>query len=92
MASPSALISPRNSLRNTSMSERRSTRRMRLWQNRLTTSPQGFPISYSVNGRQFIAMPVGVGAASWGTTIPLMLTPDVKRPNTGNALFVFALP
>ncbi len=36
-------------------------------------------------------MPVGVGAASWGTAIPLMLTPDVKRPNTGNALFVFAL-
>jgi alcohol dehydrogenase (cytochrome c) len=63
-----------------------------LWQNRLTTSPQGFPISYSVNGRQYIAMPVGVGAASWGTTIPLMLTPDIKRPNTGNALFVFALP
>jgi hypothetical protein len=24
--------------------------------------------------------------------IPLMLTPDVKRPNTGNAQFVFALP
>ena len=63
-----------------------------LWQNRLTTSPQGFPISYSVNGRQYVAMPVGVGAASWGTAIPLMLTPDVKRPNTGNALFVFALP
>jgi alcohol dehydrogenase (cytochrome c) len=63
-----------------------------LWQNRLTTSPQGFPISYAVGGRQYVAVPVGVGAASWGTTIPLMLTPDVKRPNTGNALFVFALP
>jgi alcohol dehydrogenase (cytochrome c) len=62
-----------------------------LWQNRLTTSPQGFPISYEVGGRQYVAVPVGVGAASWGTTIPLMLTPDVKRPNTGNALFVFAL-
>ena len=63
-----------------------------LWQNRLITSPQGFPISYAVGGHQYIAVPVGVGAASWGTTIPLMLTPDVKRPNTGNALFVFALP
>jgi alcohol dehydrogenase (cytochrome c) len=63
-----------------------------LWQNRLTTSPQGFPISYQVAGRQYVAVPVGVGAASWGTMIPLMLTPDIKRPNTGNALFVFALP
>ena len=63
-----------------------------LWQNRLTTSPQGFPITYQAGGRQYVAVPVGVGAASWGTMIPLMLTPDVKRPNTGNALFVFALP
>jgi hypothetical protein len=33
-----------------------------------------------------------LGAASWGTTIPLTLTPDIKRPNSGNALFVFTLP
>jgi alcohol dehydrogenase (cytochrome c) len=63
-----------------------------LWQNRLTTSPQGYPVTYSVNGRQYIAVPAGVGAASWGTTIPLLLSPEIKRPNTGNALFVFALP
>ena len=63
-----------------------------LWQNRLTTSPQGFPISYEVAGRQYVAVPVGVGAASWGTAIPLTLTPDIKRPNSGNALFVFTLP
>ena len=63
-----------------------------LWRNRLTTSAQGFPITYAVNGRQFVAVPAGIGAASWGTTIPLVLTPDVKRPSAGNALFVFALP
>jgi len=63
-----------------------------LWQNRLTTSPQGYPVTYAVNGRQYVAVPAGVGSASWGTTIPLLLTPEIKRPGTGNALFVFALP
>jgi alcohol dehydrogenase (cytochrome c) len=63
-----------------------------LWQTRLTTSPQGFPVTYAAGGRQYVAVPVGVGAASWGTTIPLVLAPDIKRPGNGNALFVFALP
>jgi alcohol dehydrogenase (cytochrome c) len=63
-----------------------------LWQNRLTMSPQGYPITYAVGNRQYVAMPVGGGAASWGTTLPLLLTPEIKRPSSGNALFVFALP
>ena len=62
-----------------------------LWQTRLPTSVQGFPISYAVDGRQYVAIPVGVGALAW-TTIPLRLTPEVRRPNTGNGLYVFALP
>jgi alcohol dehydrogenase (cytochrome c) len=63
-----------------------------LWQNRLTTSPQGFPITYAVGGRQYLAVPVGIGAASWGTTIPIVMAPEIKRPSGGSALFVFALP
>jgi alcohol dehydrogenase (cytochrome c) len=63
-----------------------------LWQTRAAQSPQGFPISYAAGGRQFVAIPVGVGAASWGTAIPLLLTPELKRPNSGNAIMVFALP
>lgn len=63
-----------------------------LWQTRAPTSPQGFPISYAVAGRQYIAMPVGVGALSWGTDIPLKLTPEIKRPGIGNSIMVFALP
>ena len=63
-----------------------------LWQNRLTTSAQGFPISYAVRGRQYVAVPVGVGAASWGTGIPIALTPEIARPSGGNAIFVFSLP
>ena len=62
-----------------------------LWQTRLPTSVQGFPISYGVDGRQYVAIPVGVGALAWAT-IPLRLTPEVRRPNTGNGLYVFALP
>src|SRR5207244_9847280 len=64
-----------------------------LWQDRLTTSPQGFPITYAVGGRQSVAVPVGLGAASWGTSIPIVLAPELKRPSGGgNAIFVFALP
>ena len=62
-----------------------------LWQTRLPTSLQGFPISYAVDGRQYVAIPVGIGSGTW-STIPFTLTPEKHRPNTGNALFVFALP
>ena len=62
-----------------------------LWQTRLPTSVQGFPITYAVDGTQYVAIPVGTGAGSW-STIPLALTPEKRRPSTGNAVFVFALP
>jgi alcohol dehydrogenase (cytochrome c) len=63
-----------------------------LWQTRTATSPHGFPISYAVRGKQYLAVSVGVGGGSWSTTIPAQLTPEIKTPNTGNALYVFALP
>lgn len=62
-----------------------------LWQTRLQTGGQGFPMSYAAGGRQFVAVPVGVGAALPGSTA-VELTPEIKRPNAGNALMVFALP
>ena len=62
-----------------------------LWQTRLPTSIQGFPISYAVDGTQYIAVPVGTGGASWGGLIPADLLPHRKRPGGGNGLFVFAL-
>jgi len=62
-----------------------------LWQTRLTTSPQGFPISYLARGKQFVAIPAGVGGGSWSTLIPPELAPEIRRPNSGNAIFVFAL-
>lgn len=63
-----------------------------LWQTRLTTSAQGFPISYAVDGRQYLALPVGVGGASWSSSLPRELAPELARPRNGNALFVYALP
>lgn len=63
-----------------------------LWQTRLSTSAQGFPISYAVDGRQYLALPVGVGGASWSSSLPRDLAPELARPRNGNALYVFALP
>ena len=35
-----------------------------LWQTRLGTSVQGFPITFSVNGRQYVAVSTGLGGGS----------------------------
>jgi PQQ-dependent dehydrogenase (methanol/ethanol family) len=63
-----------------------------LWQTRLPTSAQGFPITYLSKGKQYVAMPAGIGGGSWSTLIPPELAPEIRRPNSGNALLVFALP
>ncbi len=64
----------------------------KLWQTRVNTSAHGFPISYMIDGRQFVALPVGVGGASWSTLLPRDLAPELARPNHGNSIHVFALP
>jgi alcohol dehydrogenase (cytochrome c) len=63
-----------------------------LWQSRLPTSAQGFPITYLANGRQYVAMPAGIGGGSWSTLLVPELAPEIRRPNGGNVLLVFALP
>jgi alcohol dehydrogenase (cytochrome c) len=63
-----------------------------LFQTRMPTSVQGFPITYAVRGRQYLAVPVGTGGASWSTLLPPELTPEKKIASTANAIFVFALP
>jgi alcohol dehydrogenase (cytochrome c) len=63
-----------------------------LWQTRLPTSPQGFPITYLAKGKQYVAVPAGTGGGSWSTLIPSELAPEIRRPSSGNAVFVFALP
>ncbi len=62
-----------------------------LWQTRLPTSAQGFPVTYLAKGKQYVAMPTGLGGGSWSTSIPAGLAPEIRRSNSGNGIFVFAL-
>jgi alcohol dehydrogenase (cytochrome c) len=59
-----------------------------LWEINLGSAVTSFPISYAVDGRQYIA--VGTGTASTASMFS-RLTPEL-RPSAGNNLFVFALP
>jgi CheY-like chemotaxis protein len=61
-----------------------------LWQMRLGTSVQGFPISFSIDGQQYIAVTSGLGGGS-PRRIPSLLAREIRYPETGNALYVFAL-
>ena len=63
-----------------------------LWQTRLPTSLQGFPITYESGGQQFLAVPTGSGGGSWGTMLPAELTSERRKPQGGNAVYVFGLP
>jgi alcohol dehydrogenase (cytochrome c) len=62
-----------------------------LWQTRLGTSVQGYPISFTAGGRQYIAVTTGLGGGS-PRNVPRLIAPDVRHPTTGNALYVFELP
>ncbi len=62
-----------------------------LWQTQLGTTVQGYPVSFSVDGRQYIAVTTGLGGGS-PENMPNVLLTDVHRPDNGQALYVFALP
>ncbi len=62
-----------------------------LWETRLGTSVQGFPVTYSVDGKQYIAVMTGLGGGS-PRVAPSQLAPEIKIPQSGQALYVFALP
>jgi alcohol dehydrogenase (cytochrome c) len=62
-----------------------------LWQTRLGTSVQGFPATFSVDGRQYVAVTTGLGGGS-PRLVPSQLVREVTVPTTGHALYVFALP
>ena len=62
-----------------------------LWQTKLPTSVQGFPVSFTAGGRQYIAVSTGLGGGS-PRQVPGTILSDVHVPANGNALYVFALP
>ncbi len=62
-----------------------------LWETRLGTSVQGFPVSYTVDGEQYVAVSTGVGGGS-PRHVPRLVSPDIRHPRGGNALYVFKLP
>jgi alcohol dehydrogenase (cytochrome c) len=58
-----------------------------LWEVSLGSPVTGYPITYSANGKQFVAVSVGNSLVSTGLN---RLTPEIKASNSSN-LFVFAL-
>jgi len=60
-----------------------------LWKVRLGAGLHGFPISYAVDGEQYIAVPTGMGVFKLLTA---RQAPEIYQPNGGNALYVFKLP
>jgi alcohol dehydrogenase (cytochrome c) len=60
-----------------------------LWQTRLASQVVGSPISFAVNGRQYIAITSGGGTIA-GTQ--LQPTPEADVASGANAVYVFALP
>ena len=62
-----------------------------LWQTRLGNGAQGYPVSFSLDGKQYIAVASGLGGGS-PVQKPSALLTEVHRPATGQQLYVFALP
>ena len=59
-----------------------------LWEINLGSSVTGFPITYAVDGRQYVAASTGTSLSSRDN---MRLTPEL-RPTGANNIFVFALP
>ena len=61
------------------------------WEARLGTSAQGYPVSFEIDGRQYIGVMSGLGGGS-PRNVPAAILPDITIPQNGQALYVFALP
>ncbi len=56
-----------------------------LWEINLGSPVTGYPITFAVDGRQYVVASTGT-SSNFGS-----LTPEL-RPSAGNNIFVFALP
>jgi PQQ-dependent dehydrogenase (methanol/ethanol family) len=59
-----------------------------LWEINLGSPVSGYPVSFAVDGKQYIAVSTGSSLTAMGAN---RLTPEL-RPSLSNNLFVFALP
>ena len=60
-----------------------------LWETRLASAAHGFPVSYAVRGKQYIAVASGIGVFKLLTA---RQSPEIYQPSGGNTLYVFELP
>ena len=60
-----------------------------VWQTRLPSQVAGGTVTYSINGRQYIAVAAGGGPIA---ALGVGLTPEADTPSGNNAMYVFALP
>jgi alcohol dehydrogenase (cytochrome c) len=61
-----------------------------LWEIRTNNAINSFPISYAVDGKQYVAVATGNGSSL--ARALASLTPELVNPDGGSALWVFALP
>ena len=59
-----------------------------LWRVRLGAGLHGYPVTYAVDGVQYIAVPTGMGVFKLLTA---KQAPEIYQPQGGNALYVFRL-
>jgi len=62
-----------------------------LWETRLGTSVQGHPISFAIDGKQYIGVTAALGGSS-PRNVPRLVSNEITHPSSGNALYVFSLP
>jgi alcohol dehydrogenase (cytochrome c) len=61
-----------------------------LWETRLGSTVEGFPITYEVDGVQYLAVPTGRGGGSpW--RIGSFVADELVSPDGHNALYVFRI-
>jgi alcohol dehydrogenase (cytochrome c) len=63
-----------------------------LWETRLPTTAAGYPVTFSVGGEQFVAVPTGYNGGSPQGKPNTMLRGEVQRPTIGHGVYVFGLP
>jgi alcohol dehydrogenase (cytochrome c) len=60
-----------------------------LWETNLGAMITGHPVTFAVNGKQYVAVSTGRSNMTGGLS---RLTPEVVPTDSANKLFVFALP